>query len=445
MKNQVLIFIFFIVCENGFSQTAKHDRPRVLFILDASYSMNRKWENELMWNVAIKTLSDFATLLDQKYGAELAVRVYGHNFDIAMNNCKDTKLEIPMGFGNSTAIKEKLKLIRYQGTTPIAYSMTFASEDFKNTKGKNNIILITDGEETCGGDPCKVSNALQSQGITLKPIVIGMNISEFGVQNLKCIGDLSNAISPKDMKPFLEKSLEKILDKTTFEIDLMDSKNNPSESDVAMTFISLSGKKTNWIHTLTNAKPDSLYMEDLVEFTAKIHTIPVIEKKVTLEKFKHNVIKIDAAQGYLDIKQVIKGGVKPTEVLIRKENKTIHVAELNSKTKLLKGNYSLEILTLPILKKSIAIEGEKTNEIIIPEAGTLILQKSSSMTGGVFIKEKNILKKIYDILPNTVTENVIILPGKYLLIYKSSNQTSIYNTIEKSFEILSGSKVLLNL
>jgi Ca-activated chloride channel family protein len=42
--------------------------------------------------------------------------------------------------------------------SPIAYSILQGAGDFPDdARSLNSIILITDGEETCGGDPCKVS------------------------------------------------------------------------------------------------------------------------------------------------------------------------------------------------------------------------------------------------------------------------------------------------
>ncbi|MBK7958645.1 MAG: hypothetical protein IPK03_11360 [Bacteroidetes bacterium] len=106
LEMKYLFILFFSIQLNA--QRADHEKPRILFILDASYSMNRKWGQEQMWEIAKRTLAEFATNLDKKYGAELALRVYGHKYDVSFNNCNDTELKVPMEFNNSERIKEVL-------------------------------------------------------------------------------------------------------------------------------------------------------------------------------------------------------------------------------------------------------------------------------------------------------------------------------------------------
>lgn len=450
LQNTAILLIFSLLLTGptgSFAQKRQENPPRILFILDASYSMNRKWENELMWDIAKKTLAEFAATLDKKYGAELALRVYGHNFNVAFNNCQDTKLEVPMEAGNSSKIKQLLSTLQYNGTTPIAYSMSFAPDDFKHIKGKNNIILITDGEESCGGDPCKVSKGLQEHGITLKPVVIGLNITDFGIQNLKCIGDVSNSKTPQELKKNLDNALDKVLDKTTFQINLLDSKSAPTETDVPISIISKSGKNNkNFYHTLNDAgSPDSIYINDLIEFDLKIHTLPPITKSVTLDKFIHNHINIPAEQGFLKVTQEEKSTV-PFTVLIRKDNKTICTTKTANTTKLLVGEYDIDVLSLPRLSyKKTSIKGEQIQTIPIPAPGYLYLSKGQIPTGGIFVKQQNKLQKIYTLGSNPVSENISLLPGHYTLIYRVLNAQSVYETKEKSFDIVSGTKISFHL
>ena len=75
----------------------------------------------------------------------------------------------------------KIKMAQPKGTTPIAYSLEKSGADFPECANcRNIIILITDGEEECEGDPCAVSAALQSKGIVLKPFVIGVGLDAVG-------------------------------------------------------------------------------------------------------------------------------------------------------------------------------------------------------------------------------------------------------------------------
>src|SRR5439155_22741144 len=103
-------------------------------------------------------------------------------------DCEDSRLEVGFNEDNYAEIKKKLKSLEPDGTTPIAYSLGRAQDDFPPGKGKNVIILITDGYEECKGDPCAVSRTLQEKGITLKPFIIGIGLGEDVIQSFHCVG-----------------------------------------------------------------------------------------------------------------------------------------------------------------------------------------------------------------------------------------------------------------
>ena len=90
------------------------------------------------------------------------------------NDCEDSKLEIAFKSKNALAINNKLDDIRPQGVTPIAYSIEQTITDFgPDAKNYRNIlILVSDGFESCGLNPCEVVLRLKNQGIITKSYVI---------------------------------------------------------------------------------------------------------------------------------------------------------------------------------------------------------------------------------------------------------------------------------
>src|SRR5690606_26909979 len=106
------------------------------------------------------------------------LRLFGHLYNDSEKNCRDSRLELALGRHSKSRVLNKLKAVRPRGITPIAYSIEKSVNDFNQaTSGRNILILITDGEEACGGDPCKVARELQQRGIILKPFVIGIALS----------------------------------------------------------------------------------------------------------------------------------------------------------------------------------------------------------------------------------------------------------------------------
>jgi Ca-activated chloride channel family protein len=95
------------------------ERFRVLFLLDASQSMERKWGNERLWDVAKRTVEEFAIFLQKNYSVEMGLRVYGHNSPMHLNDCEDSKLEVPIEENTTQKIIAKLKTIKFKGSTPL--------------------------------------------------------------------------------------------------------------------------------------------------------------------------------------------------------------------------------------------------------------------------------------------------------------------------------------
>ena len=62
--------------------------------------------------------------------------------------------------------------------TPIADSLAQVANDLKGLRGKKAVVLVTDGEETCDGDPAKVVQKLQDQGFALRLNIVGFAIDD---------------------------------------------------------------------------------------------------------------------------------------------------------------------------------------------------------------------------------------------------------------------------
>jgi hypothetical protein len=62
--------------------------------------------------------------------------------------------------------------------TPIADSLAAVQNDLKGASGRVAIVLVTDGEETCDGDPGKVIEALQEKGFEISINIVGFAIND---------------------------------------------------------------------------------------------------------------------------------------------------------------------------------------------------------------------------------------------------------------------------
>ena len=89
------------------------------------------------------------------------------------------------------------------GYTPLAESLRLAGADLKSfDKLRQTIVLISDGKETCGGDPVKEIEKLREAGINVRVHVVGFDIDAQARTQLKAIAkagsgtyyDAANAI-----------------------------------------------------------------------------------------------------------------------------------------------------------------------------------------------------------------------------------------------------------
>jgi len=162
-----------------FAATALADTTNIELVLDVSGSMTETIPGGVKIDVARQALSQLLLQLPSSYNVGL--RVYGHRYEQsdATRSCTDTELLAPlkpMTPENRTTISQRLGGLQPKGLTPIAYTLQAAVNDFASVSGTNFIILVSDGEETCGGDPLAVADWIMGLGIGLKVYVVGFDV-----------------------------------------------------------------------------------------------------------------------------------------------------------------------------------------------------------------------------------------------------------------------------
>ena len=141
--------------------------------------MYTKWGDGKSHDIAKVLLSNMLDSLRGQELVEVGLRVYGHQFPKTPQVCNDTRLEVGFGKNKINQIQSTIKNAKTKRTTPISIAIEQGAYDFPQCDNcRNIIILITDGIETCEGDPCDVSRLFQKKKIILKPFVIGIGLSE---------------------------------------------------------------------------------------------------------------------------------------------------------------------------------------------------------------------------------------------------------------------------
>jgi hypothetical protein len=123
---------------------------------------------------------------------DLALRAYGSNSPSESNNCADSTLLVPFGDHNRESIRQAVARLRPTGQTPIAYSLHQAARDFDSLDSDRALVLVTDGIESCGGDPVAAARTLRERGIVVHLIGFGLgNAADEDTANLYAVANAS--------------------------------------------------------------------------------------------------------------------------------------------------------------------------------------------------------------------------------------------------------------
>ncbi len=451
IKNFVLRNLIKVLCLSFyfFLLTLKaQPTNRILFIFDDSYSMYAPWNSNIKIEVAKKVMGKFLDSLKNLPNLELALRCYGHTTFFKERNCKDSKLEVPFGNTKENAVKIKQRILKLEptGTTPIAYSLGECAADFTPCSNcRNIVILITDGIEECDGNPCEVSIALQKKGIFIRPFVIGVGLDVKFADVFGCMGKFYDVSNEANFGDVLSLVLTEAISQTTVQVDLLDILKKPTETDVNMTFYDANTKqiKYNYLHTINHrGNPDTLVLNPDVTYNLTVHTIPPVEKNdITITRGKHNIIPVDAPQGYLKLE--LDGPISkyyPTTVVRKSgEMKTLNVHEFGKTEKYIVGKYDLEVLTLPRIKLSaVEIKQSSTNSLKIPTSGVAYISKIGTGFGSIYLDDGKQVIWVCNLNNALQNEIIYLQPGNYKMEFRFENTKETIKTVERKFAISSG-------
>lgn len=155
---------------------------RVIIVFDASGSMYGQVAGGVKIDVAKKAVSDIVGTIDP--AMELGLIAYGHR---KKGDCEDIELLVPPQAGSAPAILKAVAGLEPKGKTPLTAAVMQAAQYLKFQESKASVILVSDGVETCGKDPCMVATELESLGIDFTCHVIGFDLRAGESSGLECL------------------------------------------------------------------------------------------------------------------------------------------------------------------------------------------------------------------------------------------------------------------
>jgi hypothetical protein len=149
-------------------------------VLDVSGSMNAALGTSTRWKTALDVLKQVVDTLPDDFN--VALRVYGHRYSSkSAETCSDTELVVPLAKLNRERILSAASQLRPRGETPLVRSILKTMDDLR-TAGSGSVILITDGEESCKGDPAAAAAEIKASGLDVTLNIVGFTLTGKAVE-----------------------------------------------------------------------------------------------------------------------------------------------------------------------------------------------------------------------------------------------------------------------
>ncbi|WP_019244461.1 MULTISPECIES: VWA domain-containing protein [Bacillus] len=165
----------------------------IAILLDASGSMAQKIGGKTKMDLAKNAINEFVASMPE--GANVSLRVYGHkgsNSDSdKKSSCNSTEIVYDLKPYNSSVFTSSLGKFQPTGWTPIAKAIIETKADFEkaNLPGKNIIYIVSDGVETCDGNPAKAAKELHDSNIEAVVNIIGFDVDRNGQKQLLAVAE----------------------------------------------------------------------------------------------------------------------------------------------------------------------------------------------------------------------------------------------------------------
>lgn len=218
--------------------SALSQEQNILLILDASGSMAEAAGGFTKMEAAKEAISDYVLITEDL--VNIGFMVLGHKGDNTEagkpESCAGVELLSPIGATTGEEIATVMSTLEPTGWTPLAGALTAAEGVFADRIGAaNKVILVTDGLETCGGDPIAVAEQLHlNPNIELTVDVVGFGIqSQADAAQLQQIAEAGGGVyydaqTPQDIREYFNQSADQVYQRFDFAVCIVSNSVNYS-------------------------------------------------------------------------------------------------------------------------------------------------------------------------------------------------------------------------
>ncbi|MGM0517140.1 MAG: VWA domain-containing protein, partial [Pseudomonadota bacterium] len=159
----------------------------LLFIMDASGSMWGQVEGQSKIAVAREVMTDLVAELPDDARAGLVA--YGHN---RKGDCSDIETLRPLGPLDRQGLIGQIEGLNPKGKTPITATVRHVVQELRTLEEPTSVVLVSDGLESCGGDPCAAVREAREAGIDFRMHVVGFDLGEADTAQLQCMAEAAD-------------------------------------------------------------------------------------------------------------------------------------------------------------------------------------------------------------------------------------------------------------
>lgn len=175
------------------------DNLNVEIILDASGSMAALVDGQSKMQLAKAAIKEFTSSLPEN--TNVGLRVYGHKGSGSDSDkqlsCSSNELIYSFSPYMQAEFDNALNQIKPAGWTPVADSLEHALKDLSKYPVKDNtniVFLVSDGIETCGGNPVQAAKKLKESDVSPIVNIIGFDVDADGQKQLQAAADAADGI-----------------------------------------------------------------------------------------------------------------------------------------------------------------------------------------------------------------------------------------------------------
>ncbi len=168
--------------------TASECQSDAMIVFDASGSMGTTDRSLKVPYIARVKQSMAHVIPEVAPLRRLGLIVYGEG---EYNDCNAIELRLRPTADAAQTLLHAVEGINPRGRTPLTESVRLAAETLNYKIQDATVVLLTDGEETCGGDPCRLAAELKKTAKNLTIHVIGYRTETSGYFTTRCMADMT--------------------------------------------------------------------------------------------------------------------------------------------------------------------------------------------------------------------------------------------------------------